>query len=122
MAKRFLTTIQAITATFTGNVSAANPTLPEHLATKEYVDNSQSSVVIDSGSSYPTSASNGQLFYNTNTGRVAVYFNSIWKEILYVSDMVVSGGTSSTVAFDSSIDGGNSSTDTFINNYDGGFS
>jgi hypothetical protein len=38
MAKKFLTGIQAISATFTGNVSVANPTLPEHAATKSYVD------------------------------------------------------------------------------------
>ena len=38
MSKRFLTEIQAISGTFTQNVSAATPTLPDHVATKAYVD------------------------------------------------------------------------------------
>lgn len=121
MAKRFLTTIQAITATFTGNVTAANPTLPQHLATKEYVDNLSSETIVENGSEYPSSASNGQLFYNTSNGRTAVYFNSIWKEFSYFSDVFTpDGGSYNTTVFDNSIDGGSPSETVFVGNYDGG--
>ena len=121
MAKRFLSTIQALTATFTGNVTAANPTLPQHLATKEYVDNSSSSLFVQTGSSYPASASNGQLFYNTTSGRTAIYFISAWKEFSYVTDSLeLDGGSSDTTVFTQNIDGGLYSTTSFIGAIDGG--
>lgn len=121
MAKRFLSTIQAITATFTGNVTAANPTLPQHLATKEYVDGTSSSLSVGSGSSYPTSASNGQLFYNTTSGRTAIYFSSAWKEFVYVADSLeADGGNASTTIFSQNVDGGLYSDTLFIGSIDGG--
>lgn len=121
MARRFLTTIQAITATFTGNVTAANPTLPQHLATKEYVDGLSSSTIVEDGLEYPSSASNGQLFYNTSNGRTAVYFDSLWKEFAYLDEVTsVDGGLYNTTTFNTSLDGGNPSQTVFVNNYDGG--
>lgn len=120
MAKRFLTTIQAITATFTGNVTAANPTLPQHLATKNYVDNFSPSVIVENGSEYPSSASNGQIFYNTSNGNTAIYFDSVWREFAYSEPEQIDGGLYSTTTFDNSIDGGSPSETTFIGNYDGG--
>lgn len=83
--------------------------------------------IVASGSSYPnTELSNGQLFYNTSNGRMAVYFNSVWKEFDYappVSELfIIEGGNSSETQYLSILDGGNASTSVFIGNVDGGIS
>lgn len=77
--------------------------------------------LVESGSSYPLSGvSNGKLFYNTENGRTAIYFDSIWKEFSYITDFGLDGGLYSTTVFDNSIDGGTPTTTVFVGAYDGG--
>lgn len=79
-----------------------------------------SSGLVESGTSYPTtSLENGKLFYNTSNGRTAIYFDSIWKEFAYVTDIALDGGLYSTTVFDNSIDGGTPTTEVFVGAYDG---
>ena len=59
MSKRFLTEIQAISGTFTQNISAsATPTLSQHLVNKAYVD-TVAPTEIDGGS--PTTSGGGNV-------------------------------------------------------------
>lgn len=78
--------------------------------------------VVSSGSAYPTiSLTNGQLFYNTSNGRTGIYFDSIWKEFAYATEISgLDGGLYSTTVFDNSIDGGSPGDLVFVGNYDGG--
>lgn len=77
---------------------------------------------VSSGSAYPTtSLTNGQLFYNTSNGRTGIYFDSVWKEFAYATEISgLDGGLYSTTIFDNSIDGGSPSDLVFVGNYDGG--
>lgn len=77
---------------------------------------------VSSGSAYPTtSLTNGQLFYNTSNGRTGIYFDSVWKEFAYATEISgLDGGLYSTTVFDNSIDGGSPSDLVFVGNYDGG--
>lgn len=77
---------------------------------------------VEIGYSYPLSnISNGKLFYNISAGRMAIYYDSIWKELAYFDEIAsIDGGSSSTTEFSGTIDGGDSFTTIFVNNYDGG--
>lgn len=77
--------------------------------------------LVESGSSYPTSGlSNGKLFYNITNGKTAIFFDSVWKEFSYVTDVSsLDGGLYNTIVFDNSIDGGSSTTTVFIGAYSG---
>lgn len=132
MAKRFLTSLRLLNLS-SDPVSASAGELYFNSSDNlvKYHDGSEwknlgggsEGVVVESGSSYPTtSLTNGKLFYNTTNGRTAIYFNSIWKEFAYQTDIVstIDGGDSSTQEFDLILDGGNASTQVFENAYDGG--
>ena len=76
---------------------------------------------LSSGSAYPTSSiTNGDLFYNTTSGRTAIYFDTVWKEFAYVTDSPSDGGTPSTTTFTDSYEGGDASTSIFVGAFDGG--
>jgi hypothetical protein len=79
--------------------------------------------IIPSGDSYPLlNLINGQLFYNTTSGRTAIQFGSVWKEFAYISDIsTLDNGNSSTTVFSEAVDGGDSSTTVFAGQYDGGY-
>lgn len=82
---------------------------------------SQQGAVVQSGSSYPSSAQNGELFYNTSTGKTAIFFGSVWKEFSYETELLsVDGGSPETASFSSVIDGGSPTSSQFVNSYDGG--
>jgi hypothetical protein len=85
---------------------------------------SSSSSTVDFGFAYTTDAQNGKLFYNIQTGRLAIYYNSAWRELAFFDEVAsIVGGSSSTDFTESGhgeMDGGDSSTTTFINVYDGG--
>lgn len=82
---------------------------------------SQQGAIVQSGASYPASAQNGELFYNTSTGKTAIFFESVWKEFAYETELSsINGGSPETVSFASVIDGGSPTSNQFINNYDGG--
>lgn len=78
-------------------------------------------IVVPSGSSFPASPTNGQLFLKSDNGKLYVYFNN-WIEIAYVGgpsgDLFIDGGSPSTVVFSRSFDGG-TPTSTFTQIIDG---
>ena len=61
-------------AVVNGTVSAANPTLSTHVATKEYVDNRSMAV----GSTAPAAPINGTMWLDTLTNRVNFYYEGTW--------------------------------------------
>ncbi len=61
---------------FGGAVVVANPTLSSHAATKEYVDSVAGSMVV--GDTAPSTPNNGDLWLDSITKRVNVYYNGIW--------------------------------------------
>lgn len=73
---------------FGSPVTVATPTENSHAATKEYVDTLTSTTILASGSSFPTSPTNGQLFYDTTTDHVYVYYNSAWSSIAMYNDTI----------------------------------
>jgi hypothetical protein len=127
MAKRFLSSLKLL------NLSSD----PQSGSSGEIYYNTNSDVVkyhdgfqwknlsgefsLESGPFYPnTSLENGKLFYNTSNGRTAIYFNSVWKEFSYLTDLPLDGGLYNTTIFDNSIDGGTPTTYVFVGEYDGG--
>lgn len=71
---------------FGGTVTVATPTLSDHAATKQYVDDATSQVVLDFGNTFPDPAVNGQLFYDEITDHIYVYFNNSWNSIAMYND------------------------------------
>lgn len=75
------------------------------------------------GTSYPTDKTNGALFFNTSTLRLAVLYDSVWRELAYTTELAsIDGGSSSTTIFEAVYDGGDSTTDIFVGNLNGGTS
>ena len=70
-----------------GTISAATPTLSNHLATKAYVDaisGGTSGIVV--GSTPPEDAINGSLWFDTLVERVNVYYEGQWLTIATIDD------------------------------------
>jgi hypothetical protein len=75
------------------------------------------------GNEYPTDKSNGSLFYNTSTNRFAVFHDSVWRELAYLTEVsAIFGGDSETSFFSNSYDGGDSFTTMFVGAVSGGTS
>lgn len=72
--------------TFGGTVSVATPTENTHATTKQYVDNLVGTVVVASGSTFPVSPTNGQLFYDTVSDHLYIYYSSSWTSIAMYND------------------------------------
>ena len=70
--------------TFGGTVTVATPTENTHAATKLYVDTAVGSPTI--GTTQPESPVNGQLWFDTLTERVHVYYDSEWVAIATLAD------------------------------------
>lgn len=70
---------------FGGNVVAAEPTLSTHLATKGYIDSLIASSGMDVGSTPPSSPTSGQLWFDTITQRVNVFYDQ-WMTIATIDD------------------------------------
>ena len=70
--------------TFGSTVTVATPTLDTHAATKLYVDTAVGSPVV--GTTQPGSPTNGQLWFDTVTERIHVYYNSEWIAIATLED------------------------------------
>jgi hypothetical protein len=82
---------------------------------------SQIQQLVTVGPEYPQeSAYEGQLFYNTTNGRTAIYFDQLWKEFSYITDIPLNGGSASTLTFDNFLDNGVADTLVFSVAYDGG--
>ena len=94
--------------TFGGTVSVATPTENTHAATKLYVDTAVGTPTI--GTTQPGSPVNGNLWFDTLTERVHVYYNSEWVAIATLED----AETLQDHIHDTSIDGSGLIVSTFI--------
>ena len=94
--------------TFGSTVTVATPTQNAHAATKLYVDTAVGSPTI--GTTQPASPVNGQLWFDTLTERIHVYYNSEWLAIATLED----AATLEDHIHDTSIDGNGLIVSTFI--------
>jgi hypothetical protein len=72
--------------TFGGTVTVATPTENTHAATKLYVDTAVGSPQIPVSSTPPASPDNGDLWFDTLTERMNVYYGSEWLAIATLED------------------------------------
>ena len=94
--------------TFGSTVTVATPTENGHAATKLYVDSAVGSPTI--GTTQPASPVNGQLWFDTLTERIHVYYNSEWLAIATLEDT----STLQDHIHDTSIDGNGLIVSTFM--------
>ena len=94
--------------TFGSTVTVATPTENAHAATKLYVDSAVGSPTI--GTTQPASPVNGQLWFDTLTERIHVYYNSEWLAIATLEDT----STLQDHIHDTSIDGNGLIVSTFM--------
>ena len=123
--------------TFGGTVTVATPTENTHAATKAYVDSAAGGLEVSATA--PVSPSNGDLWFDTVTSRVYVYYSAVWialatladAEVLqeHIHDTAIGGtGQIATTFVDagyyyeagSLISAGFYNTDSFDATYDGG--
>lgn len=123
---------------FGGTVSVGTPTLDTHAATKAYVDSLASGMVV--GSTAPSTPDNGDLWFDTLTSRVNVYYSGSWLTMATIDDTLnlpqhihdtaidgtglivstfVSGGSFNDPQ-GSPVDGGSYNTNSWTTVYDGG--
>lgn len=95
---------------FTGSVTVATPTLGGHAATKDYVDALTGSPNIPVGNTAPASPDNGDLWFDTLTERVYVYYSSEWMALANLADAEVLQDH----IHDTSIDGSGLIVSTFV--------
>ena len=74
----------ALGGTFGSTVTVATPTETAHAATKLYVDTAIGSPTI--GTTQPATPANGNLWFDTLTERVHVYYNGEWLAIATLED------------------------------------
>jgi len=96
--------------TFGGEVTVATPTVGTSAATKDYVDLAVGSPSIPVGSTPPVSPGNGDLWFDTLTERVHVYYGSVWVAIATLEDAEVLQDH----IHDTSIDGSGLIVSTFV--------
>ena len=94
--------------TFGGTVVVATPTENTHAATKLYVDSAVGSPTI--GTTQPASPVNGNLWFDTLTERVHIYYDSEWVAIATLQD----AETLQDHIHDTAIDGSGLIVSTFI--------
>lgn len=75
--------------TFGGTVTVATPTENGHAATKAYVDSLTSGANVPVSDTAPVSPSNGDMWYDTVTERLHVYYNSLWLPLATLEDAEV---------------------------------
>lgn len=124
---------------FGGAVTVGTPTEATHATTKEYVDQLTGNLIVSVESSAPSSATNGQLYLDSLTGRLNIYSGGVWIPIATLADAeylqqhihdTSIGGTGLIVTqfidagyFDSAgqyYDAGQADTTTFAMTLDGG--
>ena len=94
--------------TFGGTVTVATPTENVHAATKLYVDTAVGSPTV--GTTKPVSPVNGNLWFDTLTERVHVYYSGEWVAIATLED----AETLQDHIHDTSIDGSGLIVSTFV--------
>lgn len=124
---------------FGGAVVVGTPTENNHATTKEYVDQLTGSPIVPFESSAPVSATDGQLYFDSSTQRLAIYSDGAWISIATLADAETLqqhihdtsiGGNGLIVSqfvdagyFDSAgnfVDAGQADTTVFANTFDGG--
>lgn len=95
--------------TFGGTVSASDPVNSSDLATKSYVDSLVSGASMVVGNTAPSSPNNGDLWFDTVTERVNVYYDQ-WIAIATLND----AETIPQHIHDTSIDGNGLIVTTFV--------
>jgi hypothetical protein len=75
--------------TFGGTVTVATPTLSTHAVTKGYVDALVGSPSVPVSDTEPESPLNGDMWYDTVTERLHVYYNSQWLPLATLEDAEV---------------------------------
>ena len=78
--------IVGLGATFGGVVTVATPTLGTHAATKAYVDSLTGAPSIPVEDTAPAAPSNGDLWFDSVTERVHVYYSGEWLAIATLAD------------------------------------
>jgi hypothetical protein len=78
--------IVGLGATFGGVVTVATPTLGTHAATKAYVDSLTGAPSIPVEDTAPASPSNGDLWFDSVTERIHVYYSGEWLAIATLAD------------------------------------
>jgi hypothetical protein len=74
----------AESGTFGGTVTVATPTQNAHAATKLYVDSFE--YFVETASVAPASATNGQLYIDTQNNRLLFYYNGQWNTTALLQD------------------------------------
>ena len=69
---------------FGGAVVVAEPTLSTHAATKAYVDSVVGGMTV--GNTAPSTPDNGDLWFDTVTERVNVYYSNSWITVATIDD------------------------------------
>ena len=72
--------------TFGGTVTVATPTENTHATTKLYVDSLVSSASLAVSATDPASPTNGQMYFNSSTQHIYIYYNSEWIQIATLAD------------------------------------
>lgn len=125
--------------TFGGTVTVATPTENTHATTKSYVDSLVSTAGVVVSGTAPATPSNGNLWFDTLTERVHVYYGSTWVAIATLADAEVLQDHIHDTAIDGSglivstfvsggaynepgvlVSAGDYSTNSWENTYDGG--
>jgi len=75
--------------TFGGTVTVASPTLANHAATKAYVDAAAGTPNLPISDNAPASPENGDLWFDSVTERVHVYYAGQWLAIATLADAEV---------------------------------
>ena len=95
---------------FGSTVTVATPTENAHAATKLYVDTATGSPQLPVGATPPVSPDNGDLWFDTLTERIHVYYGSEWLPIATLED----AESLQDHIHDTSIDGSGLIVSTFI--------
>lgn len=74
---------------FGGAVVVGEPTLNTHATTKQYVDTAVGTPVVPVEGTAPEGAVDGQLYFDTLTQRLAIYYNSTWITLATMADASV---------------------------------
>jgi hypothetical protein len=81
--------VVALGGSFGNAVTVGSPTLAAHAATKEYVDNLSGAPSIPISEDAPESPLNGNLWFDSITERVHVYYEGEWLAIATLADAEV---------------------------------
>jgi hypothetical protein len=95
---------------FTGTVTIAEPTLGTHATTKDYVDLIAGSASVVVGNTSPEGVDEGNLWFDTLTERVHVYYSNTWVALATLKDAEILQDH----IHDTSIDGSGLIISTFV--------